>query len=280
MAHDVDWSALDLLDIIHVGQRSTLLVSSTTGILVPVTWADRGLAPGGFALDERDGVRLRAHLVDLQRHRGSLDLGAWRQAAASRGFVTDLRLPPLPIDAVATRRAALLLEADPRPSSEPTMDPSTQRELAPALAAAIVGGDPSRTGALARSLIGSGPGATPAGDDVIVGVLAALQLAAAPGLLPTRRTREARQMLRAVVADGLPRTTAASRHQLGAALSGSFAERCLHMAGALADRDAVEPACVAARGWGATSGIDFMHGLVSTARAVLGDGTAALPATA
>ena len=159
------------------------------------------------------------------------------------------------------------------------MTPAVQRALAPVLASAVVDGDAGRAAAVAHDLIGSGPGATPAGDDVIVGALAGLRLAADQGLLPAC-ARAARSALETAVRDGSHRTTTVSRHQLGAALRGSFAERTLHMAGAVADVEAVQPAHDAALGWGATSGVDFLHGLVAMAGAVMGRVPARLPVIA
>ncbi|MGB7983327.1 MAG: DUF2877 domain-containing protein [Candidatus Nanopelagicales bacterium] len=127
--------------------------------------------------------------------------------------------------------------------------------------------------------MGAGPGATPAGDDVLIGILAGVQLAAGAGLVPPAAQRADRQVRR-IVHMALDRTTAASAHDLAAALAGSFSEHLLHLAVALGDPQTVTPAYRAACIWGATSGIDLLHGLVGAAAESLGHGPALARATA
>jgi hypothetical protein len=277
VAHDVGRAELTALRIVHVGQSSVLLEKdrglcpgspADPSALVPVTWAGRGLAPGGFALADPDGPAVRDRLLALDPGRVLLDLSGWR--AAGTGRTVDLRLCPRALDADATARVADLLGSDERPAyGDPTMDPRVHRALAPALASSLLRGDGDRVRTLVRRLVGAGPGATPTGDDLLVGALAALHVASGTAR-PAAPVAHARSTLVAAVAAELGRTTAASRHDLGAALNGSFAERAHLMTTAVTDVDAVEAAYRAALGWGATSGVDFLHGLARTAEALLG----------
>ncbi len=91
---------------------------------------------------------------------------------------------------------------------------------------------------------------------------------------------QSQRSLAVAVTDALDRTTAASRHDLSAALKGSFSERSIHMTSALENIDRAERAYGAALGWGATSGLDFLHGLVRTVDAVLQHRPSRLPSTA
>jgi hypothetical protein len=278
-AYDVERAALSALRIVHVGQSSALLEAHTPAgpragslarpaSLVPVTWSDRGLAPGGFAVADADGLRVRRQLLAADPGFPLLDLSGW--VAALGVTSVDLRMTPLKIDPAATGRLALLLATGDEPGRvDPAMDACVQRALAPALADAVVHGHEARVRQLALRLVGAGPGATPAGDDVLIGALAALHAADGAGAAADRAHR-GRSALATVVADGLARTTAASRHDLAAALRGSFAERAHRMTAAITDVHAVEPAYDAALGWGATSGVDFLHGLARTAEALLG----------
>ncbi|TFV53970.1 DUF2877 domain-containing protein, partial [Geodermatophilus sp. DF01-2] len=86
--------------------------------------------------------------------------------------------------ATAVRREAVellaaLLETENRAApAGAAMDPRPARALAEPLTLAALTGDEARVAHLLSRLVGVGPGATPAGDDVIVGVLAALDAAA------------------------------------------------------------------------------------------------------
>jgi hypothetical protein len=142
------------------------------------------------------------------------------------------------------------------------MDPRPTRALAGSLTRAALSGDRGRVAQLLRRLVGVGPGTTPAGDDVIVGILAALD-AATGSLLEEASARAARAVLGAGLRPLLGRTTAIARHDLTAALAGQFAEHMHQMVAALADPTAVPAAIATARSWGATSGVDLATGMAS-----------------
>lgn len=105
----------------------------------------------------------------------------------------------------------------------------------------------------ARQLAGLGAGLTPAGDDYLVGVMAALFL--------TQKVALAQAIARAAI----PQTTLLSGAFLKAAAEGYFCEKWHHLAGALLqkDRAGVVKTCEAIRSWGATSGRDALAGFAT-----------------
>lgn len=277
VAHDLDWSSVAELRIVHVGQSGILLAGAAEGtdLVVPVTWGGRGLVPGGIELAAADAVRVRAS-VRQAGPRDLLDLSAWRAAAAAHAQVVDLRMPPVPLRREGVVRLRELLAADPAEAvPDVSMDPVHQRCMAPALADAVLDDDRAGIRELVDLLIGSGPGATPSGDDVVVGALAGLEAVTHHGLLDERALRGHRR-LRADVVAASRRTTTPSRHDLLAAADGSFSERCRAIARGLGSREDAAAAHVSARSWGATSGIDLLHGLVPVVEAPLARGDRSL----
>lgn len=123
-----------------------------------------------------------------------------------------------------------------------------------ALAGALAQGDRSAASRLALGLIGLGPGLTPSGDDVLVGLEAALHASGRPtaGFVGGALDR---------VDD---RTTAVAATLLRHAARGEFAER-LHvlLAALLGPDDAAIPGAIErAVAWGATSGTDCLVGVL------------------
>ena len=117
-------------------------------------------------------------------------------------------------------------------------------------------------------IAGAGPGLTPSGDDVLVGILAAAARLGAAGWVHRGRVLALR---RAVAA--LPRgcTTPVSREMLDHAARGRFPEALLAVAQGIGDPR--EPAGALGRaglrlvtGTGATSGADMLAGVVGLAR--------------
>jgi hypothetical protein len=123
-----------------------------------------------------------------------------------------------------------------------------------ALRAALTTGDSAAAASEARGLIGLGVGLTPSGDDLLVGLLAALEATGNP-IRPA--------LGRSVAAEARARTTAIGSTALWHATRGEFAER-LHdvlIAIGLDDPDATERAVARAIAYGATSGVDTLVGL-------------------
>ena len=124
------------------------------------------------------------------------------------------------------------------------------RELCAALA------DDDALAAAARRVIGRGPGLTPSGDDVLVGLLTALGI----------RHIALRERLARALAPALPTTTSLSRHLIGEAALG-LPGRALHELGtALLSGAHLAGATDRALATGATSGADAALGLVAGCR--------------
>ena len=128
------------------------------------------------------------------------------------------------------------------------------RPVLMALVRALVKGDRSAASESARGLIGLGPGLTPSGDDVLVGIEAALHVSRWP--------------MAGFVSDALDRvedrTTAVAATLLSHAARGEFTER-LHvlLAVLLGPDDAAIPGAIErAVAWGATSGSDCLVGVL------------------
>jgi len=239
VASPAPWLSRGPLSVVHLGQ-SALVLADHSGHLV-VTSRAFGLAPGGIQLLAADLQRLRAELAA-----GATVLSHWWPDDVD---LVDLRMRPVRVDPDAV---ALLSAAHDVRQHADALDPRRQRSTAPALVRAALAGEPLAGPLL--SLIGAGPGSTPAGDDVVVGVLAAL--------LATGHDDAA-----AAIGSGalrlLGRTTSASRMYLTAAADGRFAERVHDLLSGLADSTS---ACRAARSaaiWGATSGLDLLSGIVA-----------------
>lgn len=135
-----------------------------------------------------------------------------------------------------------------------------------ALAAAVQNSQVATAAEAASSLIGLGPGLTPSGDDLLVGLLAGLEAAGYPlrSALATSIARHARD-----------RTTRIGAAVLANAARGQFAERLHDVIVAVARPDAggLPRAIERAMAYGATSGADTLVGLFTALDAA----SAALP---
>jgi len=128
------------------------------------------------------------------------------------------------------------------------------RPILSELVVALEAGDRTRAAEVAARLVGLGPGLTPSGDDVLVGIEAALHALARPsaGFL-------------ALAMGGVEeRTTALAATLLRHAGAGEFAERLHSLLAALlgADDEAIPAAIDRAVAWGATSGTDCLLGVL------------------
>jgi len=121
------------------------------------------------------------------------------------------------------------------------------------------GGWSSRAGRALLDLVGLGPGATPSGDDVLVGLVAGLHGAGTPF------AEAVLSWLRAEPAATWARTTPLSAHLLRDALDGDVADPLATFVSLLADpgasADALANARTAVLATGATSGADTCVGL-------------------
>jgi hypothetical protein len=122
------------------------------------------------------------------------------------------------------------------------------------LAVVLETGDRTGAAEVARRLVGLGPGLTPSGDDVLVGIEAALHALARPSA----------GFLTLATGDVEGRTTALAATLLRHAGAGEFAERLHGLLAALlgSDDEAIPAAIDRAVAWGATSGTDCLLGVL------------------
>ncbi len=107
------------------------------------------------------------------------------------------------------------------------------------------------------SLVGLGDGLTPAGDDVLAGVLLALRYLGRPSCADA---------LWAAIAEEVPRrTTALSATLLTSAAAGDAVPQVVELIDALAGHRPLEPALDRLLAVGSTSGSDIAHGLLAGA---------------
>jgi hypothetical protein len=233
---------VDALSVVYVG-RTAALLAAPSGTLVPVTAGPACLAPGGFGAP--DQAALAPVLARWSELAGApaIDLRAWHAAATA----VDLRLPAADGVVVTPAQVAELDRRLPDPAAG----------VAPAELARLALEAGELDGCLAAT-VGAGPGATPAGDDVICGVLAGLDLLGHAG---------AHARLGAAVAPLLSSTTRSSRHLLAAAAAGRYTERLIGLAAALASGRSVRDALDALARWGASSGLDQAAGFAAAIRA-------------
>jgi hypothetical protein len=249
------------LSVVHVGHASALL-ATRAGKLVPVTAGPAGLVPGGLGLPDQATLSpVLARWSELaDGHRAdAIDLRAWHAAATA----VELRIPAA---ARAGITAAQLAELDrglpDRPSHDTGFVPTNfaPAERAAELARHAVEDLSGELEVCVAATVGAGVGTTPAGDDVICGVLAGLDLLGHAG---------AHDRLDAAVTPLLAATTRTSRHLLVAAAAGRYTEGLIGLAAAQASASAsaVHDALGALARWGASSGLDQAIGFAAAIRA-------------
>jgi hypothetical protein len=153
---------------------------------------------------------------------------------------------------VPTRRLAIPADVLPKARGAATLRAGRGRRSRRALADSLVEDDAGAFVSAATDLIGLGEGLTPAGDDCVVGALAAIHHLA-PGWLEPHAVR-------AIAEAARHRTTDVARDFLLEALAGRFAEPVLAILAAPSAGRATD----AARrllAMGATSGADTLDGL-------------------
>lgn len=246
------WSFAGDAAVIHRGRSCVLLESDLPGVLV-VAGPGFGLAPGGIQLTDADFARFAAAVPEG----GRVDLSTWDPGAVIAADLSIRRSPIAP-SALAVHREALRRT----PGAPGPMDPAPIRELGDELAAtALEHGDLALPLA---GLIGAGPGSTPTGDDVVVGVLAGLRAGGAP---------DAAFAIGDAVLPMVGRTTTASAHYLRAAAAGRFADRVRDLVAGLATAERAARESARAARWGATSGFDLLAGVVAAAGATTAHST-------
>jgi hypothetical protein len=246
---------VDALHVVYVGQAAAVL-ATRSGTLVPVTAGPACLAPGGIGVPDR--VALAPVLARWSELAGTpapaINLQAWHAAATA----VELRIPAVDRTDVTAAQVAELDRGLPDPSLRAEgFDPGDRAEE---LVRLVRAAHACQLGACVAATVGAGMGTTPAGDDVICGVLAGLDLLGFEG---------AHKRLGAAAAKRLAYTTRSSRHLLAAAAAGRYTEGLIGLAAALvsASAPAVRTALAVLRRWGASSGLDQATGLAAAIRA-------------
>jgi hypothetical protein len=192
-----------------------------------------------FDAEARWSPRLRSSADDADTA-----AARWRgRAGATRGMAQAR--------ASAAGLGALLREDV---SDDPVWILRVARPILVELAVALETGDRTRAAEIATRLVGLGPGLTPSGDDVLVGIEAALHALARPSA----------GFLALALGDVEGRTTALAATLLRHAAAGEFAERLHSLLAALlgSDEEAIPAAIDRAVAWGATSGSDCLLGVL------------------
>ncbi|MCU1571394.1 MAG: hypothetical protein JWR33_2135 [Naasia sp.] len=244
--------------VVHLGQSAVVLKAGPSDRLLVVTGSAGGLMPDGICLPDAAFQAARARLARAQRD--GARIWATEQVTHERTWSalvpTDLRITPAPLDGTAIRTMKREMGEPDRRFADAridSMDPSAARLRSGSLAAAGIR-RPGEVVPVLRRLIGAGPGTTPSGDDVIVGVLAGLAVA---------DRRAAFEAIAAALPGLLSRTTLASRHYLTAAAAGRFGEHVHHLVAAVTGTAPTGQALERARTWGASSGLDLLTGLIA-----------------
>ncbi len=209
---------------------------------VVVTTGEVGLMPGGLHYSQE--------IFDQWRARITGSRVTFRSDARALDMIerVNLRLGMARID-----HDSLLLGIHLLDRSRPREIGSSSVEQAKAVANQACDRDTDSLKASVRGLVGAGQGSTPAGDDLLVGVCAAL--------------RSSGHLAEATVIAGLAcdiahRTTRASRLYLRAAEAGRFAERVHLLAGSFTHQADAAKVMKSIQGWGASSGLDLATGML------------------
>ena len=245
---------VDALSVVYVGQAAAIL-ATPSGTLVPITAGPAGLAPGGIGVPDRVALApVLARWSRLATPTGAINLHTWHDAATA----VDLSIPAVDGAGIAAAQCAELDRGLPDSSFRAGgFGPGERAEQLTRLAREAHAGE---LGACVAATVGAGVGTTPAGDDVICGVLAGLDLLGFEG---------AHRRLGAAVTTLLSCTTRSSRHLLAAAAAGRYTEGLIGLAAALvsASAPAVRTALAVLGRWGASSGLDQATGFAAAIRA-------------
>lgn len=248
-------AGVDAVRVVYVGQAAAVL-ATRSGTLVPVTAGPACLVPGGIGVPDRVALApVLAHWSELAgAPAAAINLHAWHAAATA----VELRIPALDRAGITAAQSAELDRGLPDSSFHAAgFSPGERAEELARLARQVHAGE---LGACVAATVGAGMGTTPAGDDVICGVLAGLDLLG---------SEAAHRRLGAAVAARLSYTTRSSRHLLAAAAAGRYTEGLIGLAAALvsASAPAVRTALAVLRRWGASSGLDQATGFAAAIRA-------------
>ncbi len=222
----------------HVGRRAVRFLASDVSVAT-VTAPGAGLSPIGIEVATHADFAAVAEIA--ARVTGPITL-----VADIEGDPVDLRLR-----AGSTASVAVAALRDPLEAWQAGLEAEHARlhDLGATLAAALEAGAPIDR--LVLALVGAGPGATPAGDDILVGLMAAFVQTGHAGLVGR---------LASAVRPLLNRTTAVSRTLLAAAADHEFATYVHTLARAAADPRLATAALTELAAVGASSGFDTALG--------------------
>ena len=207
-----------------------------------VTTGDVGLMPGGIHYSREIFEQWRGHI------QGSRVTFRSDSRALETIELVNLRLGRARIDHDALLLAVHLLNRSrPRETGVTSVDSSM------AIANHACDRQLDELAASVRALVGAGAGSTPAGDDLLVGVCAALR--------SSGYNAEA-SLIAGAACDIAHRTTRASRLYLRAAEAGRFSERVHLLAGSFAHQADAAKIMKAIQRWGASSGLDLAAGML------------------
>ena len=264
----------------HVFRTAAVVRADPGGRLLTLLEARRAVVPWSVAWPAQlpwprsgDPVRLTGGAL-VVRSRGI--------SARLEGPGIDLRLASSPGDRAVLRRqlGALTVPERTRGLVEATSALSTVSGLAMRRAAAaaarladhLAGVDGVAWRPAVGELVGLGPGASPTGDDMLVGMTAAAHRFATPGWVAGARLDTWCQVLRALPPGS---TTDVGREMIGHSAGGGFPEPLARLAEGLgsAGPETLRAAATALVAVGATSGADMLAGALTLAQRVAsGDG--------
>jgi hypothetical protein len=239
--------------IAHAYRLAAYLTPTDGGDLVVLAVEAAGGQPNGINIP--DGPDLGATCPAGARV--SVDL------AHARSWSSRLPADPMRISAAALRGAR---EAAARRAPKDGFGPllrgdgvgdgfarAAERPIR-ALQSALAEGAPSAAAHAAADLVGLGVGLTPSGDDLLVGLLAGLEVVDDPAR---------RHIAGAVVEHAMERTSLISASALSQAARGRYAERLHDVLAAIVAGEGmgIEGSIEAAMRYGATSGADTLVGL-------------------
>ena len=249
----------DTATVVRLGPGGRLLT-----LLPPRHW----LVPWGIALPDWEARPPEDTPVNLD---GSRCSGGGEFEVSLQGNGVDLGIPPRPLSTELLRRQLAALGQLEKPAVSALEQAAirlARQRLDRTVVTLVGGGDTDSIGHAVRSLVGLGPGSTPTGDDLLVGLAAATARLCGAGVLETERADALREGLRTIPATA---TTPVSVEMLRHAAEGRFLEPLGQLAIAMGSgsRDAVADAGAALLGVGARSGADLAHGALALARAMI-----------
>ncbi len=239
-------------------------IGGPDGRIVALTLAEAGRGPFSIAIKGRPGLFAEISAgLPARAHGRSLQVGNWEITWDTAGIWEPGLVGPAGAVKLGPGPARLLREYAGWsffPASTSLPGTAGAERLGSAVVDSLVHHRPDRLAEAVAGLVGLGRGLTPAGDDFLVGVMAALWL-----------TGQA-ELLADIVTAAAAKTTRLSAAYLRAAARGEFAEPWHDLALALraADTAAAAEAVDRIAGTGASSGRDALAGFAGTMLAFYG----------